>query len=55
MKFKFEVYCERHKTVEIEADSEDEAYDEILEQIYDINMDDACESGDRQYELLKEE
>lgn len=52
-KFTFVVYCERNKTVEVEAENEDQAWDEMLEQIYDVNMDDACESGDRTIEMLE--
>lgn len=53
-KFVFEAYCERHKTVEIEAESEAKAYDQMLEQIYDVDMDDAEETEDRRCELLRE-
>lgn len=53
MKFSFEVYSERHKTVYIEADNADDAYDEMLEQLYDVDMDDAFECGDRTVQMLE--
>lgn len=55
MKYHFEVWAERHKTVEIEADNAEQAWDELYNQLYDINLDDAPESGDRRCELLPEE
>ena len=52
-KYTFVVYCERNKTVEIEAKDENEAFDKLLEQLYDIDMDDAFEMNDRTYEMLE--
>ena len=52
-KYTFVVYCQRNKTVEVEAESEDQAFEVMLEQLYDVNMDDACESGDRTYQMLE--
>ena len=55
MKYSFEVWVEVHKTVEIEAETYDEAYEKMSETVYDVDMSDAEEVDDRRYELVEDD
>lgn len=50
MKFEFEVYAEFCKTVEIEADSVDEAWSKMRKRMNEVDMSDATELKDSMHE-----
>lgn len=53
MKYSFEVWTEVLKTVEIEAETHDEAYNKMSKTLYDVDMSDATEISDRMYQLIE--
>lgn len=53
MQYSFEVWTEVHKTVEIEAENRDDAFEKMSEKLYDVDMSDATEFSDRMYMMLE--
>lgn len=52
VRYSFEVWTEVHKTVEIEADNRDDAFEKMSETLYGVDMSDATETTDRTYVLV---
>lgn len=53
MKYRFNVTAYADKEIEIEAKDQDDAYNKMLEMLYDIDMTDAIDRcDDRTYTLL---
>ena len=55
MKYAFEVYVHMHKTVEIEAGSDEEAFDKMSGMIDEVDVEEMEECWDnREYEFIGE-
>ena len=56
MKYRFNVTAYADKEIEIEAKDQDDAYNKMLEMLYDIDMTDAIDRyDDRTYRLMSKE
>lgn len=54
VRYSFEVWTEVHKTVTIDAETDDEAFKKMGEMLYFVDMSNAAESEDRRYQLVGE-